>query len=103
VRHRRVAGRRLRASPAGAAGPRRRGVAARSGAAQGGGLMDVAAVMQEVADRLDTIAGLRVHGSPPWTITPPAAIVSYPESLEYSRSARGMDRISLPVVVLFGR
>jgi len=66
--------------------------------------MNLAAVMQEIADKLDTIMGLRVHAFPPDKITPPAAITTYPESLDYdSTYGRGSDRLTLPVVLVVGK
>lgn len=67
--------------------------------------MNLADVMQEVADQLDTIGGgLKVFGFPAYKITPPAAVVTYPENYNYdSTYARGMDRMTLPVVVLVGK
>lgn len=67
--------------------------------------MDLGAVMQAIADRIDTISDLRVFGYPPDTITPPAAIVTYPGTLTYDASyGRGMDRIpDLGVVLLVGK
>lgn len=66
--------------------------------------MNLADVMQALADRLDTIAGLRVHGHPPDKVTPPAAIVTYPDTYTYDETyGRGMDRIELPVVVVVGK
>lgn len=67
--------------------------------------MDLGAVMQEIADQVDTIADLRVFGYPPDKVSPPAAIVTYPGELTYDGSyGRGMDRIpDLTVVVLVGK
>lgn len=66
--------------------------------------MNLATVMQELANRLDTITGLRVHAHPPDKITPPAAVVTYPDTYTYDQTyARGMDRLELPVVVLVGK
>lgn len=66
--------------------------------------MNLANVMQELAERLDTIAGLRVHGHPPDKISTPAAVVTYPDTYNYDETyARGMDRLELPVVVLVGK
>lgn len=62
-------------------------------------------VMQEVADRLDTIAGLRVFAYPTDQPPPiPAAIVSYPDSYTYDATyGRGMDRMELPVWLVVGK
>lgn len=66
--------------------------------------MDLGNVMDEISTRLDTIAGLRCFAYPPPTVVPPAAIVSYPETLTFDETyGRGMDRLSLPVVVVVGR
>ncbi len=66
--------------------------------------MDLAAVMDQTGDRLDTIAGLRVFRYPTPTLTPPAAIVSYPETITFDETyGRGMDRMVLPLVVVVGR
>jgi hypothetical protein len=66
--------------------------------------VNLANVMQAVSDRLDTIAGLRCFGYPPGTVSPPAAIVSYPDHLTFDETyGRGMDRLTLPVVVVVGR
>lgn len=67
--------------------------------------MNLASVMDAIGTRLDTITGLRVFKFPPdGTISPPAAIVSYPLEYEFDSSyARGSDRMSLPVIVLVGK
>lgn len=66
--------------------------------------MRLASVMQEIADRLDTITGLRVHAFPADVVHPPALVFSYPETYEYdSTYGRGMDRITLPAIVVVGR
>lgn len=66
--------------------------------------MDVAEVMDELAARLGMIAGLRVFAWPPGSVTPPAAIVSYPERVDFdSTYGRGMDRMTVPVAVVVGR
>lgn len=61
--------------------------------------------MQAVADRIDTIADLRVYAYPPDTIAPPAAVVTYPGTLTFDATyGRGMDRIEdLGVVLLVGK
>lgn len=66
--------------------------------------MNLADVMQQVADRLDLIDGLRVSGFPAPKVVPPAAIVSYPDTYDYDATyGRGMDRVTLPVVVVVGK
>jgi hypothetical protein len=69
-----------------------------------GRAVNLADVMDDLATQLDTIAGLRVHAHPPGKITPPAAVVTYPETYDFDQTyARGMDRLELPVVVLVGK
>src|SRR5690554_5313400 len=66
--------------------------------------MDLNAVMDEVEQTLKGIDGLRVHGYPPDNLVPPAAIVAYPDALTFDETyGRGMDRVTLPVVVVVGR
>lgn len=66
--------------------------------------MNLATVMQSVSDRLATIAGLRCFGYPEASLTPPGAVVLYPEKIVYDQTyARGMDRISLPVLLVVGK
>jgi len=66
--------------------------------------MNLAAVMDAISARLDTIAGLRCFPYPPAKLTPPAAVVSYPDTYTFDETyGRGMDRISLPVVVVVGK
>lgn len=68
--------------------------------------MNLADVMDEIADQLRTIDGLRVFAYPPDQPPPaPAAIVTFPDSYTYDATyGRGMDRISdLPVVLLVGK
>lgn len=61
-------------------------------------------VMDALAVRLDTIAGLRVHAYPPDTIAPPAAVVTYPGAIDFDGTyGRGMDSLELPVIVLVGK
>lgn len=65
--------------------------------------MDLGLVMQEIADRLDTIAGLRVSAYPAGNVTPPAAMVLFPDEIDYDQTyGRGMDRMTLPVLVIDG-
>jgi hypothetical protein len=61
-------------------------------------------VMQQVSDRLDTIVGLRCFAYPPGKVVPPAAVVSYPDKYTFDETyGRGMDRLTLPVVLVVGR
>lgn len=65
--------------------------------------MNIDDVMDQVASALDTIAGLRVYAYPPGEVVPPAAIVGYPDSVTFDETyGRGMDRMTLPVVVVIG-
>lgn len=66
--------------------------------------MNLGAAMQEIADQLDTIDGLRCYGYPPDTINAPAAVVTYPDTLTFDATyGRGMDRMDPKVVVLVGK
>jgi hypothetical protein len=66
--------------------------------------MDLGNVMDQVATQLDTISGLRCFAYPPDSITPPAAIVSYPEELLFDATYdRGADTLLLPVIVAVGK
>lgn len=67
--------------------------------------MNLGAVMQEIADQLDTIAGLRVYAYPADSIAAPAAVVSYPGTVNFDGTyGRGTDHIpDLTVVVLVGK
>jgi hypothetical protein len=67
--------------------------------------VNLAAVMDEVAARLRTMSGLRVHAHPPdGPIHPPAAVVTYPPKFNYDATFNnGMDSIGLSVVLLVGR
>lgn len=60
-------------------------------------------IMDEIAASL-TAAGYRSYSWPVPTLTPPAAVVVYPDAIDYDLTyRRGCDEISLPVVVVFGR
>jgi hypothetical protein len=61
-------------------------------------------VMDEVAQRLRAIPELRVHAYPADSVTPPAAVVSFPERYDFDQTyGRGSDRMTLPVVVVVAR
>lgn len=60
--------------------------------------------MDDLGAALDTIEGLQVF--PYWAnrITPPAAVVGWPEPLTYDATyRRGTDSLTIPVSVLVGR
>lgn len=66
--------------------------------------MNIAAVMDAIGDQIDTIAGLTVHRHPPDRVSPPAAVVVYPEEITFDKSyGRGSDGMTLPVVVVVGK
>ena len=66
--------------------------------------MNLGEVMDAISTRLDSVGGLRCFAYPPGTLTPPAAVVSYPDTVTFDATyARGMDRMSLPVFVVVGR
>ena len=59
--------------------------------------------MQEIADRLNTMGKLQVYGFAAESVTPPAAVVGYPEIEFDATYGRGMDRWTLPVWVVIGK
>lgn len=60
--------------------------------------------MDQVANRLSTIAGLRVHAWPVTSVTPPTAVVLFPQNYTYDVTyGRGVDRMTLQVAVMVGR
>jgi hypothetical protein len=60
--------------------------------------------MDQLGTALETIDGLRVFPYNADRVTPPAAIVQWPDEIEYSATMRrGMDRMTLPVMVVVGR
>lgn len=65
---------------------------------------DTTAIMAGIAEQLDTITGLRVYAYPPDSIAVPAAVVAFPDTVEYDTTmARGADRVVVPVHVLVGK
>lgn len=65
--------------------------------------MSVAAVMDGLGVRLRTIADLRVYDFPAANVVAPAAVVGFPDSLEYDATLmRGADRGTYPVFVMVG-
>lgn len=66
--------------------------------------MDINAVMDQIGTQLDTISGLRVYDYLADSVAPPAAIVYFPQELEFDQTyGRGMDRLTLPILVVVGR
>lgn len=69
--------------------------------------MNLDDVMDAVADRLRTIASLageRTFAYPPDKVSPPAAVVSYPDEIDpHGTYNRGLAKMSLPVVVVVGK
>lgn len=66
--------------------------------------MNLSDVMDEVAARLGAIDGLRVFAYPADDVKPPAGIVLYPEGITFDEAyGRGMDRMTLPVLVVVGK
>lgn len=67
--------------------------------------MNLADVMGEIATVLAGLEELSVFGYPANTVAPPAAIVTYPDVIDFDVSyGRGLDRIPrLPVVLVIGK
>lgn len=67
--------------------------------------MDMNAAADEITTVLDTIAGLRVTGHPPASISPPAGFLDYPQAVDFDETyGRGLDRIrDWQVFVVVGR
>lgn len=66
--------------------------------------MKIADVMDELGVALSTIPGLRVVPYYADRISPPTAVVGWPDELVFDGAfGRGMDRVELPVFVMVGR
>lgn len=66
--------------------------------------VDLNAVMDAIGTRLVGVTGLRVYDYAADAVSPPAAIVALPETVEYDVTAgRGADRVVIPVTVLVGK
>lgn len=67
--------------------------------------MDLYAVMDEVATQLKTITGLRAYAWHQGTVAAPAALVGWPDRLDYVGTyQRAQSRVpDLPVLVLVGK
>jgi hypothetical protein len=62
--------------------------------------VNVVDVMDQLAEALDSIDGLRAFAYPPGSVQPPAAVVSWPEVTYDATMARGVDQLLVPVFVL---
>lgn len=66
--------------------------------------MILSRVMDEIGDVADTIDGLHVYRYPADEITPPAAMVTYPEAIEFDAAfQRGTDQWTGGLLVAGGR
>lgn len=66
--------------------------------------IDVNAAMDAIGVALATISGMRVYDYPPPTVEVPAAVVAYPDVIEFDAAfVRGADRAVFPVHILVGR
>lgn len=66
--------------------------------------MNVFTVAAELATKLGNITGLRVYEYPPDALVAPAAIVGYPQAIEFDLAAgRGQDKLVVPIYVCVDR
>jgi hypothetical protein len=67
--------------------------------------MRIADIMDDIAARLRSIAAFReVAEYPKGSVTPPAAVVTYPEDYTpHAAYARGADKLTIPVFVAVGK
>jgi hypothetical protein len=66
--------------------------------------VDLANVMDEMGTALGVIAGLNVFPFSANRITPPAAVVGWPDPITYDATMRrGGDRMTVPVYVVVGK
>ncbi len=66
--------------------------------------MDVKAVAEEIAAKLDTIAGLRAFSYPVGQLPLPGAVVGLPDDIAFDQTfGRGSDAMTFPVWVMVGR
>ena len=64
--------------------------------------MNLATVMDEIGTAVDTIATLRVYPYNVKRITPPGAIVAWPDITYDTTMGRGSDRYTLPLWIIVG-
>lgn len=63
--------------------------------------MKLGAVMAELGQALSLLPGVTVYPYAAQRVTPPAAIVSFPESIEYDTTmVRGADRMTIPIILV---
>lgn len=63
--------------------------------------MRLGEVMAELAQALGRLPGVTVYPYAAARITPPAAIVNFPESIQYDATmARGADRMTFPILLV---
>lgn len=66
--------------------------------------LDLNATMDGIGQLLKMVSGLRVFDFVPDSFSPPAAVVSLPESIDFDFSFReGSHRLTVPVYVLVGK
>lgn len=67
--------------------------------------MNLRKVMEEIADKLRTFTGISVFSYPVDTVTPPAAILGYPDSIDYDVTYQQgeMTFTNLPVFMVTDR
>lgn len=66
--------------------------------------MNVTEVVAEIAEKLDTIPGLRVFPYAAGKVPVPAAIVGLPDEIAFDQTfGRGMDAMTLPMWVLLSQ
>lgn len=66
--------------------------------------MNLADVLQELADQADTIVGLQCFAYPPDKVVPPTFYPNLPESIDFDETyQRGTDTLTLTADLLVGR
>jgi hypothetical protein len=69
-----------------------------------GSRMNIQSVLDELAAALESISGLRVYTWVPGTVSPPTAIVGLPDAATFDVTyQRGMDRLTIPIVLAVGK
>jgi hypothetical protein len=67
--------------------------------------MNLAAVMDEIAEVMSALTKVNVKAHPPDSITPDAGVVGYPQSIDYDATyGRGLDTFTdLPIWLITGK